>query len=1676
MKIKHFRRPKIRIRRPRIRIRWRKKTSRWVIGSAVLFFIFLFVLQLVLMSYTKTILKNVLSMQVQQATNGLYMASFDDIEISYTQRNLIIHDLHLMPQDPGATESNNPTLHPANYDILIPETRINGINLRKAYLDQSIEIQNLSLIEPLIVLKVNFDAARDQHKRLSREDLHRLLPSSINDLFIKTINIQDARMELSALKDKQRSFLTASPLSLELVTFHINHDTIENADQIFFTNDFYLAADSVYGTLADSTYRFSLKALNASSADSSAFAQELILSPLRDIEDLARQTNMRNAYALDFQQLYMYGLSFNALYHDREFIVEEVNILNPLMKLHNLQPLSPGQKENFRIEDLYPAIDKVLNSVQVEQLNLSNGHLAIDEYKNGLRSKLSADVQKANISHFLLDSTASFNEEKILYSDKIDIVLHDYSMRLSDELHLLQADELNFSTESKEISARGFRLTHDSSSYKLAESKVLYHASVPLIHLQGVDMLTAYNKNNLNMQSLQLQEPTFTINRQEMDPVTPARKGKGFHEEDLYALVEDYLYTLNIDKISLQQGSFRLSKQQADKRDAFVTNIRKAGLWEFRLDSTSAYQMNKLFNADNFELEIENYAHDLPDKIHRITANEILISTLNDKIFIRDIVISSGRNKFPYRNLVDTEAKTLIDLQIPEIELQGVDILKAYLEKKLEVKKVRIPRPALQLGSLVGSGSERSDLIKSSALYDMMKDYLEFIQVEDLQLQDGELDLIFYAKNGPLTVSGRESNLQVENFRFDSLSAANPRRLFFADNVDLRIGQYETILPDKIHIIRAKDVMASTLQQEVHASNVELVTAKERYTDEELLVIYQQKGFVRLLVPEIKVTGINFDKAYYDEELFIDNVYASKPHVRYTFLPQSSIDKKQTKINLNQTDFYESMSPYLKVFGLNQLVVEEGQFSTAKQIANQQEDHLLLDGISVQMNDFFVDSSAVYDTKRFLYAKDISLQIERYRQELVDRLHVLSAQKMLLSTSKQHVKASNIELRPKETGLSQAMKKGPRNNLNRYYIALPSLQINGISFDEVYQHDRLHIQELLLEDPEFRVSHYIGQEKENDKKQQKHKNNTLRELIRGNLQAITVDTAHISKGHGEYLRYENSKRSRFQISHFTAAVQRFHLASGEEAPANGPFHADDIKLTIRDYERKLADSLHILSIDELEFSTAESQLSLHGMELKPRLGKDIRNSLKKVNKNQLYHIRFPLSQLQGVDLEQLQQNSLMVENLLIKDPSFELFRFTELGKDKKETLANASAWYQRLPDNLKLIQSEKISIEDGSFTLTSINAKDSSSFKVGNIRGIAHHFVLDSLSMKQEDKIFFADRLELQIQDYSTPLDNELYELKIKDLQFDSEKKSLFADSITLMPLVDKATFAQRKGYETDQFTLQNRRLTLENIDYKALINQGHFSADSLLLDGFNLHIYRDKRQPFPENHRPSMPQEIIRNMKLPFYLKGFEIRNGYIAYAERARGTPEEGFIDLTKVRVTSSTISNRPSLLDNGLTTYLTLDCYLMGSGYLETSFRIPLADTLNRHSYWGSLEPMSLPEFNPILEKTAFVQIRTGYANKINFSVEADKHSAAGIMEFRYQDLKVALVNKRTGKTGGPVKELGSMLANMFIINTHNIEEKDSPLRKGDMAYVRDENHSIVNYWVKTLVNGFKSSIGL
>jgi hypothetical protein len=123
-------------------------------------------------------------------------------------------------------------------------------------------------------------------------------------------------------------------------------------------------------------------------------------------------------------------------------------------------------------------------------------------------------------------------------------------------------------------------------------------------------------------------------------------------------------------------------------------------------------------------------------------------------------------------------------------------------------------------------------------------------------------------------------------------------------------------------------------------------------------------------------------------------------------------------------------------------------------------------------------------------------------------------------------------------------------------------------------------------------------------------------------------------------------------------------------------------------------------------------------------------------------------------------------------------------------------------------------------------------------------------------------------------------------------------------------------------------------------------------------------------------------------------------------------------------------------------------------------------------GSLAAMEVKDLNPILEKNAFIDANSARVNKLKFHFVANDQKASGEMVMLYEGLDVAVKNKRTKDTTGLKEQIMALIANKSTWDSNPMPEEQA--RLGIIDYERDPTKFIVNYCVKSVISGVKSTI--
>lgn len=1656
-----LKRPKIRIRRPRIRIRWRKNSSWWAVGVAVAFFVSLFALHVVLMQHAESIIRGVLDSRVRQATEGFYSTSFEHIGVSYTDKSVTIHNLHLYPDSSRLTNKQGRQITPSNvYDILIPELRIEGIELKKAYLDKELKLDRLSIIHPEIKLYVNFDISPTATDSL-KQDINERLAPFFRIIEAEKIQVLQGGLILHTQKNKRKSRIKAS-FNFDASKLLVKTALRPQDEDWMQLERFIVQAGALEGSIADDTYLLRLKSITASSADSSFFLQGLQLLPTADVSTLLeRKPDLERIYTIAIPQLYTYGLNYSALYNLKNFSANEITLLSPSLEMFDAKLKEEGEKENFKPEDLYPVIEKVLNRVAVERLFIRHGKSLVRNREEDYLTNLQMSIREAAVFNFELDSAAVHQTNKLFFADSVRLHLRDYHLRLSDQAHLLKADELLVNSNTENATAINLRIEPDTVKALRIKGPALFTAVVPTLEVRGIDLLQLYNNNRLIIDSLLVDEPDIQYTQQAKRQKVEKKEERAFKQEDLYGLISDYLYQLNINQLAIRGGAISVSRTIEDSVEIFNTRIQHAFLWNLQIDSTSAYQLNKLFYADNFDVQIADYRHKLPDGVHAIEAKTIGVSTLKDRISLKGIrVYNLPGYIYPFSQIKNFSHPSLINVEIPYIDLNGVDILKSYLTKRLEVQEVVIPNPVVHIASRINrKDKEKSGIIHSRTLYNIIEDFAEVVSVKSLRLTNAEILTAFYVPNGLLQLNSPSASVAIDNFRFDAYTSYNPKRLFFADAVSVSAQDFIADLPDERYQILADLLEASTAGQNIKAMGVRLQQPASMMNEEDL-ILKGKKGILSFILPSVHINGLDFDRAYYAEQLHVDSIIAQSPTLTYQMFPPNGKKNKKEKTLIPQLSLYESIAPFFQSLSVGTVQLEDGVIRTLTRKQGEVQQQLLLDNITIGVNNFLLDSLATSNEQRFFYSEDIRVHIGEYRWFLPDNVHQITAGNLDLSTRNNLIRASSVKLAP-VPGINLALNKTP----NRYNVKVPEVMLVGIPFDDIFEKEEFRLKRLDILNPDIEVRQY-GNGKGNATDQKAKAQRSLPELLSAGLNLLQIDEAVLSGGSLRYINYGDEKTQELNFPHVEATVTNFSITPQTRTKATRPFFADNLELRLDGWKRLLPDSIHWLEAGTIRFSAKDSLLLAHDLKVYPD------ESRLSTTTGQLLNAKVPTVRLEGFAYPKLSDDTLLISHLWLLNPSLNMLQPGIKSNNKKQE-AKAEKLENKL---LGLVRIDSISVVDGAFIMRKLTEQDTSRLELNSIYVKAAGFHYDSVQQQNKERILYTDNLEVGLKNYKAFLSGGYYEIEAKEIGLSTARQQLWADSLRITPALDRDGFAMQKGVEVDQFTFRNKRILVDQLDIRKLIHEKTIEADKLSIDGFNLYIYRDKRQPYPVKKRPLMPQDALRNSNWNILIRETELKDGYLAYAEQVKGAREEGFIDLTNLYMHADTISNYPNILDSGYVTNISTNFDLMGKGHLKAFFEIPMGDTTNQHMFYGSLDQMELDNFNPLLEKTVFVSIRSGHVDRIEFKVIADADGAEGAMEFEYDNLRVALVNKKTGKPGGVLRQMASSVANMFVHSSNTVNGKQESLRRGEIELERDEKRSVVNYWVKTLIEGFKDSIGI
>lgn len=376
-----------------------------------------------------------------------------------------------------------------------------------------------------------------------------------------------------------------------------------------------------------------------------------------------------------------------------------------------------------------------------------------------------------------------------------------------------------------------------------------------LIRIKGFDHNLFLAQNQISAQEFNMTDPVI-ISKSNSNKKTSQSNFK-----DLFSAQNlDRLPYLAFDRFEVHDFTWLATFTQG--ANTSITTFEKGNLKanDFRLSTQSFNDPKRLFFSKSINFKVENIRQHFHNGNYLLLVDHIDFSSLQKQM-----------------NFVNIQFYTLqkakqnnYNFNIDRISLNDIDF--AYYQHTfgLSIDNIVIQNPNTKL-RLTGF-NENSGIknISSLNLYPIIEPYFSLVDIRAIDIRNMTLNLETPRENSVNLYTLDHLNLQMNNFRVDSVTRAfENNRFFYSKNTLVHLRNYSSQIANDLYRLDFRNLRLSTLSGIVNIDSISL-KPQYNYADFANRMHYQTDRF-DVEVANIKLSGINFQDALFRQKYKIQH-------------------------------------------------------------------------------------------------------------------------------------------------------------------------------------------------------------------------------------------------------------------------------------------------------------------------------------------------------------------------------------------------------------------------------------------------------------------------------------------------------------------------------------------------------------------------------------------------------------------------------------------------------------------------------------------------------------------------------------------------------------------------------------------------------------------------------------
>lgn len=1398
---------------------------------------------------------------------------------------------------------------------------------------------------------------------------------------------------------------------------------------VYFGSNLFLAgfARQKLNESSEGVYEIGFNRFNLSILRRGFFLDGIVMKPIHPENSKADQSLFE--FTLD-------EISFSGLWYDfsdREFSVSKIHLDNPNLKLINRDSIAVESNPRFdstrvsAVKILESEIRKSINRLSLRGLYV---HLIEIDHANffffNFLSQGELTAKNTSIRIYDLDWTTTEDWLTPFNAKGIDFDLEQASFPLPDGVHTLSSERVQISSLGKTVEILGFSLIPNLTK----ESRTYYQLNLKRLRLGNADLDKAFMTSELEADELIMDRPVIKVIKADFAKEDTIASG------DLNEFIQGKLKSISIKELSINGAQFLKENRVDSLKNRIQLEDLDFKMVGFYLGQDEVRKDNQFFYGEDASMEIKRSKLFLGDGIHILEGNKVSVSSFKNELVIRDLTLYPSSTTLP-----TGVPKNLVTISLPELSLLDVDLKKLYQTDVLEVDRLVIDQPDIEI---IDQVTTERDTIREP-FSQVISGFLDGVAIRDFQVIDGKV--FFKDNNGQ-----RSNNIGFEKFtlKLDEF-AVKPdpflpiQQQFFVKDLFLSLNEYKLKLQDNLHQIFANQLTIDSKRKLLEVKGLSIEPENQNQI-QALLDTYGKTYAVEFFIPLFQAKGLDIKEAFFNRRLIIEQMLLPSP----SFLISSYKSKDSENLENSPTSsdkIRDLMLGYFDSIQIDSIDLSKAKVKYESFIENKRS-RIEEDELSLKLKNFALGMEDNSRVEKTLFSDELNLIFNNYSFTLAGGKYLAETDYLNYNSKTKTIDFEDLILTP-ATGVKSKLALA---------LKLPKVRLQGVDIEEFIFESNLSLEKLEIEkgEVEFGIDREIESIRKIRPKSISSARKTLEEL---KIDSVSVINSLLK------LNYLGSNHTNQSIkTGFDLLISDFYLDTlGVEAEDVTGMYGS-ASLDLKDFVFALPDSVHTLRFSSLRFGDKIDELIFSDLSIVPKDYVGI--SGNPVVEAKIDQLAIRKNKIQ----EMFDSKQLDLSHIRFINPVLDVYLdSTGLGPQKRVS---------KIQEEEKFIQSiflNEVSLENGEIQFHRKGEGPISNLNFPKIDLRLANLGIDVLSQNQMPTL--ADLVkkvtDFKLEGYQFFTSDSLYRAKVGKVRF--SESDLWLENLYFRPVLGTYAYLRKFPFQKDAVTATADRIQIRGIDPASYFERGLVKADDVILEGLNLDLFRDKRIPMDSTAYKPMPQFLMGNAQVNADIFSVRVRDSRIRYFEFAKDGTMPGKISFDSVRMDMAPfflrkeeVSYPVEKVRMGIQAKLMNKTPINVDGVLH--FKKPYPMDLSFGS--GAFDFEDATDF---LSKTVFARAEKGFSVGGQWDFRLDDESALGSMKFAYKDLKVEFLDSLTLEQGKGKLKAYSIGANLLIKNS-NPRSASTSIQKRQIYLKRDKRKFIFSAWWKATLSGLRSSVGL